>query len=106
MVKVLPSSTTLSTRTSPPCCATSSLTSASPMPVPSWVRPRALCTRWKRSKRWGSSWAGMPVPVSVTRRRTASSVAVSRTVSEPVKVNLSALESRLKTTFSHICRST
>ena len=46
--------------------ATSSATSARPMPEPSWVRDRAPETRWKRSKRCGTSCSGMPVPVSVT----------------------------------------
>ena len=41
-VNVLPSPSTLSTRTVPPWRLTSSCTSARPMPVPSYVRPRLL----------------------------------------------------------------
>ncbi len=44
-VKVVPWSTALSTVTVPPCSLTSSWTSASPIPVPSWVRDRAPGTR-------------------------------------------------------------
>ena len=46
----------------PPCRRTSSCTSARPMPLPSWVRPCAPSTRWKRSNRRGSSAAAMPTP--------------------------------------------
>ena len=48
----------------PPCMVTSSCTNARPMPLPSWLRRRAPSMRRKRSKRLGSSSAGMPVPVS------------------------------------------
>ena len=54
-VKVVPWPSTLAARTVPPCSFTSSCTSARPMPLPSWVRPRAPSTRWKRSKMRGSS---------------------------------------------------
>ena len=70
-MKALPRPTSLSTLTSPPWSRTSSLTKASPMPLPSKERPRALLTRWKRSNSRGSSSAGMPVPVSRTVSRTA-----------------------------------
>ena len=41
-VKSVPRPSRLATATSPPCSLTSSCTSARPMPVPSWVRERAL----------------------------------------------------------------
>ena len=78
------------------------------MPLPSCVRPRAPSTRWKRSNSRGSSSAGMPVPVSRTVQLGRPAVAdrPSATAISPSKVNLKALESRLRTTFSHISRST
>ena len=39
------------------------------MPLPSWLRPRASSTRWKRSNMRGSASAGMPMPVSRTVKR-------------------------------------
>src|SRR5207253_1783497 len=54
-VKVVPFPSWLWTRTVPPCRDTSSCTRARPIPVPSWVRDFAPLTRWKRSKRRGSS---------------------------------------------------
>ena len=45
--------------------------------MPSWVRPCAPSTRWKRSKTRGSSSSGMPMPVSLhgQRRRARPRVA-------------------------------
>ena len=48
----------------------------------------------------------MPIPVSRTRSSTCVSVAASATPIEPWNVNLNAFESRLRTIFSHISRST
>ena len=76
------------------------------MPLPSWVRPRAFSTRWNRSNSLGISSAGMPVPVSRTRSSAAPPARRRATAIPPSKVNLKALDSRLRTTFSHICRST
>ena len=71
-VKVVPLPSSLVTSTLPPCIATSSRTSASPIPEPSCVRARARSTRWNRSNTCGRSSVGMPTPVSrtviVTRR--------------------------------------
>nr|WP_242619157.1 hypothetical protein [Actinomadura fibrosa] len=57
-MSTLPSPTWLVTRMRPLWMRTSSWASASPIPVPSWVRPRASRTRWKRWNRRGSSSAG------------------------------------------------
>jgi len=105
-VNVLPVPHTLSARTSPPWSRTSSRTRASPMPDPSWVRPRAPSTRWNRSKRCGTWSAGMPVPVSRTPSSTRGPARRRATSMRPARVNLKALDRRLRTTFSHISRST
>ncbi len=76
------------------------------MPEPSWERLRVPSIRWKRSKMRASASAGMPTPVSETVRRTAPSIASSLAVMAPAKVYLKAFESRLRTTFSHMSRST
>ena len=76
------------------------------MPEPSWVRARAPSTRWKRSKSRGSSSSGMPVPVSLTVSTASFPSTRGQTVTFPSKVNFSALERRLRTTRSHMSRST
>ena len=103
--KLVPAPTSLVTCTSPPSSAVSSLTSARPMPEPSWLRARVPLTRWKRSNSRGTSSGGMPTPVSTTSSRAppAPSPPLSscrRTQMRPAKVNFRALESRLVTTFS------
>ena len=103
---VVPVPTSLSAVIDPPCSLTSSCTSARPMPLPSCVRPRAFSTRWNRSNSLGISAAGMPVPVSRTRSSTAPPARRRATAIPPSRVNLKALDSRLRTTFSHIGRST
>ena len=50
--------------------------------------------------------AGMPVPVSATVSTTVRSCARSATAIPPSNVNLNAFESRLRTIFSHMSRST
>ena len=75
-------------------------------PRPSCVRPRAPSTRWNRSKSRGISSAGMPVPVSRTDSSTADPAARSETAISPSRVNLKALETRFRTIFSHMSRST
>ena len=77
-------------------------------PMPSCVRARAPSTRWKRSNRRGSSRcrdadAGVARPSSSTRspRRAQARPSIS-----PSNVNLKAFESRLRTIFSHMSRST
>ena len=62
----------------PPCSSTSSATSASPMPEPSWVRDRAPLTRWNRSNRCGTSARG-DAGAGVGHRRARPPSPVSRT---------------------------
>ena len=76
------------------------------MPVPSRVRAVAPGTRWKRWNRCGSSSATIPTPVSVTVSTNRSPSARSATSIPPTNVYLTALASRLTTTFSHIRGST
>ncbi len=76
------------------------------MPLPSCVRPRAFWTRWKRSNRRGISSAGMPVPVSLTQSTALAPSRRSATAISPSNVYLKALDSRLRTIFSHMSRST
>ena len=76
------------------------------MPLPSCVRERAPRTREKRSNSRDSSASGMPVPVSRTERIASPSVRRIVTRISPSKVNLKALETRLRTIRSHISRST
>ena len=69
--------------------------------------PRAPSTRWKRSKRRGSSLGG-DADAGVAHRQldAAPPAPPSDTVISPSKVYLKALERRLRTIFSHISRST
>jgi hypothetical protein len=105
-VNVLPAPGAESTVAPPPCSMASSDTSASPMPDPSWLRERAPDTRWNRSNRRAWSAGSMPMPVSATDSSTRSSRSRIVTVMPPVNVNFNALESRLRTIFAHISRST
>ena len=105
MVKVVPASSTLSAVMLPPCKPTSSFTSASPIPLPSVDRARALLIRWNRSNSRGISAAGTPIPVSATLTTASSPSRTTRTVIDPSKVYFSALDSRLRMTFSHMSRS-
>ena len=92
---------------SPPCSCTSSCTSARPMPEPSCVRARAPSTRWKRSNRRGSSCAGIP-GAGVAHLELDALAAGTRSVTSisPSSVNLKAFDSRFRTIFSHMSRST
>ena len=77
-VNVLPSPSRDAAEIVPPCSATSSRASASPMPEPSAERPRAPRTWWNRSNSSSRSAAGMPMPVSAT-----SSTAVVAVAAQP-----------------------
>ena len=57
------------------------------MPLPSWLRPRAPPTRWKRSNSRGSSASGIPTPLSATSI-TARSPIRTRSSIRPSSVNL------------------
>ena len=74
--------------------------------MPSWLRDCAPITRWKRSNSRSWSAGSMPMPVSMTDSSTSWSVAYSRTVIPPVKVNFSAFETRFMTILAHISAST
>ena len=88
----------------PPCSSTSSLTSASPIPEPSWVRALAPARDGSARTNAGAR-SGMPVPVSLTEA-TASPLREWHTAIFPSKVNLNAFEIRFKTIFSHMSWST
>ena len=105
-VNVEPRPNSLTTPTAPPWSLTSSVTSASPMPVPSCVLPSVPFTRWKRSKTCGTSSGGIPTPVSRTESSANPSRSSSSTVTPPSSVNLKAFDRRLSTTFSHMSWST
>ena len=92
----------------PPCRPTSSRTMARPMPLPSPERARASLDpvepleqpgQLLRRRRRCRCRATVSTATPVLRRAAA-------TVIRPSKVNFSALESRLRTTFSHMSRST
>lgn len=106
-VKVVPVPGVLAAVIVPPCRVTSSRVMASPMPDPSVERARVPAMRWNRSNSRGSSSAGIPAPVSATVSSTALSPSARRaTATWPSRVNFSALDSRLRTTFSQDSRST
>ena len=87
----------LSTPTVPPCRRTSSCTSARPMPGALVRAARAPSTRWKRSNTCGSSFGGMPTPVSRDVSSTRVAVASrARPRSRPANVNLNAFESEVE----------
>src|SRR5216117_377545 len=99
--KVLPFPISLSTPMAPPCSSISRRDSASPSPVPSYLR-LADASSWENS--WNSlAWSSvaMPIPVSVTAIRisepplTGPAATVMR---PPSGVNLMAFESRLSST--------
>ncbi len=105
MVNVVPSPSALDAVMAPLCSWTSSWTSASPMPLPSFERERAFSMRWNRSNSRGISRAGTPMPVSATVTTACPPSAPTATRMAPWKVNFSALLSRFSTTFSHMVRS-
>ena len=106
-MNVVPRPSSLVTATVPPCRRASSCTSASPMPVPSWVRARACFTRWKRSNMRGSSDCGdADAGVADAELDAIARATRARRESRPSKVNLKALERRFSTIFSHMSRST
>jgi hypothetical protein len=64
-LNVVPFPMTLSTRTKPPCCFASSWTRASPIPVPSKLRPRAP----RRHDKSGQRFLAARLPESLCRCR-------------------------------------
>ena len=87
---------------------TSSRTSARPMPLPSKLRPpRAVDAMEALEEARQLVRPAMPVPVSRDRQhRRRRRRAAGATAMPPSSVNLNAFESRLRTIFSHISRST
>src|SRR5947207_8356743 len=85
-----------STVTRPPWARATSLTIASPSPVP----PRSRCAWRYDSKMWGISPAGIPTPVSSTWSSSSGSASTSRTTTRPpFGVNRIALPARFTTTW-------
>ena len=87
----------------PPMSSTSSRQMLSPRPVPPWVRvvDESACENGSNSR--SACSASMPIPVSVTSKRTQrpralGSPSVTRTVISPSEVNLTALETRFVST--------
>ena len=106
-MKVVPRPGRLATAMVPPCSLTSSCTSARPMPEPSWVRARAPSIAVEaledaRQLALGNADAG----VRHGRARRARPRRAARRAMRPSNVNLNAFDSRLRTIFSHISRST
>ena len=87
----------------PPCSSASCFASARPIPSPPWSRASASAAWENIVKMFASAAAGIPIPESTTRTRTAvssSQVASTRTV-PPGSVYRAAFERR----FVRICAS-
>ena len=95
---LLPSPGLLSTQIRPLCSSTKRFDSASPSPVPSRCSlPAAACWNSSKIRTWSSS--AMPGPSSVTETRTSPLTRAAVTsIAPPGGLNLTAFESRLKTT--------
>ncbi len=106
-VKRLPSSTVLSTAMPPPSSSPRRRAIARPRPLPPYLRLVLASICSNAPKMWSSLSAGMPMPVSVTVIATAPSGASPKrrarsvfgramsTCTEPSRVNLKALPTRL-----------
>jgi len=87
----------------PPMALTSCLQIVSPSPVPPYFRVVEASTWVKASNSCSLRLAGMPIPVSVTSKRTAcrassSEARLARITTSPFSVNLIALFTRLMST--------
>ena len=91
----------------PPCSRTSSWVSARPMPVPSWVRDFCALDAVEALEHARQLVLGN-ADARVLDRQLDAAVASAqrRRGSTPSNVNLNALESRFRTIFSHMSRST
>ena len=101
-MKRLPLPSSLSSVTLPPCNSTNLATRAKPRPVPSCgrVKPDSICVNARNN--FAVSSKAMPIPVSHTVNRTASSPLGAVTLNPmcpPLGVNLTALVSK----FTRIC---
>ena len=91
----------------PPCCSTMPRQMYSPSPRPAKRRSSTFAARWKRSKMWARSAAGMPMPSSATLSRAtspSSRQAATRT-SPPSGLYFTAFSSRFSTSWSIRVRS-
>ena len=96
-------------RRSPPCSSTSSCTSARPMPDPSMrARRRALdaVEALEHVRQLGARDAGCRCRAPAARLRHPALAQRARRIVAAASVNLKAFDSRLRTIFSHISRST
>ena len=95
----VPTSSSLSISIRASCSSTIDLTSASPRPVPAYLRlrPESTCTKGSSTASRYSS--GMPMPLSATTSsHPPASLTFAETTTRPFgSVNLSAFESRLMT---------
>src|SRR4029450_1148275 len=98
-VNMLPLPSSLSTQILPPWSSISLFERARPSPVPSTAPPpRSVCWTPSKIRAWSS--AAIPGPVSETETHTSPLIrAELRTTLPPSGVNLTAFESRLKTTW-------
>src|ERR1700733_10923990 len=100
-LNLVPSFSTLSTFTSPPCLSTSDFTIDSPRPVPGRPAIRALDPLTNASNSLAASSGGMPIPVSETSiRQVDLTHLVTTRTSPPELENLTALPMRLSRTWS------
>ena len=117
-MNVLPRPGSLSTWISPPISRAISRLMDRPSPVPPNLRLIVPSACWNASKMVRSCSGAMPMPVSVTSKATTCSAAVSggfvnrsspacriASVTWPAVVNLTALESRLRSTCWRRCWS-
>jgi len=88
-VAVVPRPSVLSRRRVPPCSSAIALTRARPSPVPSWRRLNELSAWTKGCRTRSSCSAGMPMPVSLTAKRSpVSSTETTHSMRPPIGVNL------------------
>ena len=99
--KVLPTPISLSTPISPPCSVTSWRQIARPSPVPPKLS-RIVSSAWEKASKMRPRASGaMPMPVSLTSKRTMSPPALRTWIETvPSAVNLTALAARLTRTSS------
>ena len=112
-VNVLPRPRSLVAVIWPPSSALTWLAIDSPSPVPPYRRLSVPSPCWNAPKMTARFSGAMPIPVSTTEntssgsppRPSAAGVALTRSVTRPRSVNLTALESRFPTTWRRRCRS-
>src|SRR5690348_4935798 len=105
---VVPTLSSLSRRSSPPCSSISALAMGRPRPVPSLRRVRWSSTCSNGSSTFSSCSRGMPTPVSLTViKRSPCLSRLQSTMTRPLGcVNLTALDKRLSRTCLNFVWST